>query len=54
MVYKAVGFAVVKFGKWFLNRRYGHLVPSRKVALAGVAGATVVGAGAVAASRTSA
>ena len=51
MAYKAVGFAVIKGGKWYLNRRYGHVVPSRKVALAGLAAAAAVGVGAAAAAR---
>jgi hypothetical protein len=34
--YKLLGMAVWKGGKWYVRREYGHLVPSRGVALAGL------------------
>lgn len=51
MAYKALGFVVWKAARWFVARRYGHLVPSRGAALAGLAGLLVAGlaAGALAA-----
>jgi hypothetical protein len=36
MGYKLLGIAVWKGGRWFLHRRYGHLVPSRRLVAAGV------------------
>jgi hypothetical protein len=36
MAYKLLGMAVWKGLKWYLRRTYGHLVPSRRVALAGL------------------
>jgi hypothetical protein len=36
MAYKLLGMAVWKGAKWYLRRTYGHLVPSRRVALAGL------------------
>ena len=47
MAYKLLGMAVWKGAKWYLRRTYGHLVPSRRVALAGLV-ALVVAALAVA------
>ena len=41
MGYRLLGFTVWKGAKWFLRRRYGHLVPPRKVT-AGVLVAVVV------------
>jgi multidrug transporter EmrE-like cation transporter len=41
MAYKALGFAVWHGGGWLLRRRYGHLVPSRRVGTAGVVGLAV-------------
>jgi hypothetical protein len=35
MGYKLLGMAVWKGAKWYLRRTYGHLVPSRRVVLAG-------------------
>jgi hypothetical protein len=52
MGYKVLGYAVWNGGKWYLGRRYGHLVPSRKVALAGLAAIAVGGFAAVAVSRS--
>jgi hypothetical protein len=46
MGYKLLGYVVWNGGKLFLRRRYGHLVPSRGVLLAG--GAVVLGATALA------
>ena len=40
MGYKILGFTVWHGGRWYVRRRYGHLVPSRRVA----AGALVVSA----------
>ena len=36
MAYKLLGMAVWKGAKWYLRRTYAHLVPSRRVALAGL------------------
>jgi hypothetical protein len=36
MAYKLLGMAVWKGAKWYVRRTYGHLVPSRRVALAGL------------------
>ena len=44
MGYALLGKAVVKGGRWYLRRRYGHLVPSRRVAVAAVTGVAVLGA----------
>ena len=43
MAYKVLGFLVWRGAKWYLRRSYGHLVPSRKVAAAGLVGAAVAG-----------
>ncbi len=48
MGYKVLGFAVWHGGRWFVRRRYGHLVPSRGVALAGLGGIVAVGIAAAA------
>ncbi len=54
MGYKLLGWVVFNGGRWALRRRYGHLIPSRGVAL-GVLGALVVlAAGLAAASRSGA
>ena len=47
MLYRLLGMAVWKGAKWYLRRTYGHLVPSRRVALAGAV-ALIVAALAVA------
>lgn len=39
--YKVLGFAVWQGAKWYLRRRYGRLVPSRRVAAAGLVAAGV-------------
>jgi hypothetical protein len=52
MGYKLLGLVVWKGGRLFLRHRYGHLVPSRKVALAGLLGLLVAGV-AVSAARDS-
>lgn len=39
--YQLLGFAVWHGGKWYLKRRYGWLVPSRRVAAAGIVGAAI-------------
>ena len=48
MAYKLLGVVVWKGGKWFLARRYGHLVPPRAL-VAGVVlvvGVAIAGAAA--------
>jgi hypothetical protein len=52
MAYKVLGLVVWRGGKWFLRRRYGRLVPSRGVALAGLGGIAALGVAAVALSRS--
>jgi hypothetical protein len=52
MAYKALGYVVWKATRWFLGRKYGHLVPSRNVALGGLVGLLVLGAAAAAAARS--
>ncbi len=51
MAYRLLGMVVWKAGRWFLGRRYGHLVPSRRAAAAGVAGLLVLGAAGAALAR---
>ncbi len=41
MGYKLLGLAVWKGGKFYARRKYGHLVPSKRIAVA--AGGTVAG-----------
>ena len=36
MGYKLLGMAVWKGAKWYVRRTYGHLIPSRRLALATV------------------
>jgi hypothetical protein len=43
VLYKLLGMAVWKGGKWFVRRRYGRFVPSRRVAAAGFIGLAVAG-----------
>jgi len=50
MRYKLLGLAVWKGARWYMGRRYGRLVPSRRV-LAGALVASAVSALAVAATR---
>jgi hypothetical protein len=50
MRYKLLGFAVWHGARWYARRRYGHLVPSRRV-LAGVMVVSTVSALAIAATR---
>jgi hypothetical protein len=52
MGYKILGYAVWNGGKWYLGRRYGHLVPSRRVVVAGLAAVALAGVGAVAIARS--
>jgi len=52
MGYKVLGYAVWNGGKWYVRRRYGHLVPSRKVALAGLGAVAVAGFAAFAIARS--
>jgi hypothetical protein len=42
MGYKILGYVVWNGGRWYLRRRYGHLVPSRTAVVAGVTGAAVL------------
>jgi hypothetical protein len=51
MGYKILGYVVWNGGKMFLRRRYGHLVPSRSVVAAGVAGVALVAAAGVFAAK---
>jgi hypothetical protein len=51
--YQAVGYVTWNGGKWYLRRRYGHLVPSRRVVAGGVVAVTVVGLAAAEARRDS-
>ena len=50
MRYKLLGFAVWKGARWYLGRRFGHLVPSRRIAT-GALVVTVVSALVIAATR---
>lgn len=43
MAYKLLGVIVWKGARWFLNRRYGHLLPSRRVGSALVVGLAIAG-----------
>ena len=43
MAYRLLGMAVWKGAKLFLRRRYGHLVPSRRVALGALVVSLVAG-----------
>jgi hypothetical protein len=52
MAYKVLGYAVWNGAKWYVGRRYGHLVPSRRVAVAGLAAVALAGIGAVAIARS--
>jgi hypothetical protein len=38
VLYRLLGMAIWKGAKWFLRRRYGRLVPSRRVAGLGFVG----------------
>jgi hypothetical protein len=40
--YRLLGMAVWNGSKWFLRRRYGRYVPSRRVAAAGFVGLAVI------------
>jgi hypothetical protein len=42
MGYKLLGYAVWHGGKFYARRRYGYLVPSRTLVVAGVVGAGVL------------
>ena len=52
MRYKVLGYVVWQAGRWYARRRYGHLVPSRRLATVGVV-ALVVSGSALLASRRS-
>jgi hypothetical protein len=41
MGYKLLGWAVWKGGKWYVRKRYGHVVPPRPLLAAGLTGAAV-------------
>ncbi|MBA3328030.1 MAG: hypothetical protein H0T43_06995 [Solirubrobacterales bacterium] len=43
MGYKLLGFTVWRGGLWYLRRRYGSMLPSRRSATAGVVVVAVVG-----------
>jgi hypothetical protein len=51
MGYKLVGMAVVRVGRWYARRRYGHLVPSRRTAVGAALGLAALGAAAALARR---
>jgi hypothetical protein len=51
--YQIVGYVTWNGGKFYLRRRYGHLIPSRRVVAAGLVVGTVAGIAAVEASRHS-
>ncbi len=51
MGYKLLGFAVWRGAIWFVKKRYGWLVPSRRVATAGLVVVAVTGLGLAAARR---
>jgi len=53
MGYKILGFTVWRGAKWYLHRRYGRWVPSRKLVAAGVVAAAVASVIAVGAKRDS-
>ena len=36
MRYKILGFVVWKGGSWYVRRRYGRLLPSRRMVAAGI------------------
>lgn len=40
--YEVLGFAVWHGARWYVRRRYGWMVPSRKVVAAGVVGSAIV------------
>jgi hypothetical protein len=42
MFYRVLGFVVGQVGKWYLRRRAGALLPSRRAAAAGLVGLAVV------------
>lgn len=42
MGYKLLGMVVWRAAKWFLARRYGHLVPSRRAAAVGLIAVAVL------------
>jgi len=50
MRYKLLGYAVWKGARWYLGRRYGRLIPSRRV-MAGALVVSAVSALAIAATR---
>ena len=54
MGYKILGFTVWHGGLWFLRRRYGHVLPSRRTATAGIVTLAVAGLALAAARRESA
>jgi hypothetical protein len=38
---KLLGWTIWKGGKWYVRKRYGHLVPPRRLLVAGLTGALV-------------
>jgi hypothetical protein len=49
--YQIVGYVTWNGAKFYLRRRYGHLIPSRRVVAAGLVVGTVAGLAAAEASR---
>jgi hypothetical protein len=43
--YEILGRVVWRVAKWYLRRTYGHMIPSRRVAVVVLVTLTVVGAG---------
>jgi hypothetical protein len=52
-MYKILGFIVWHVAKLVLRRKYGHLVPSRRIAAIGIVGVAVAGLALGAARRES-
>jgi hydrogenase/urease accessory protein HupE len=44
MGYKLLGFVVWRSARWYVGRRYGKVLPSRRVALASLVGVAVLAA----------
>jgi hypothetical protein len=42
MFYRVLGFVVWQVGKWYLRRRAGAMLPSKRAAAAGLVGLAVV------------
>ncbi len=54
MAYRLLGFVVWKGGRWYLDRRFGHLLPSRRVGSALVVALAIGGLVAAGARRDAA